>query len=233
MQEDRIVNGKIYTYLNKINNMAYIGKTIAPLKRRRYEHKYQAFTRNTSTYFYNALRRYGEENFKVFVLFEKKMTVKELNHWEEIFIALFETRNKKIGYNITKGGDGNRYIDFDTEKAINLYEKYNNAQKVSDIMNVKYCNIYGLLRNRGISIKGKHTGKKLFVYNIDTNKIELYNRVKDFAKYLIDIGLSKSKTENIEGSISKNRNKNKIMYNKYKVFYSNMEAIKCIHQLIG
>jgi len=226
MQEDRIVNGKIYVYLNKINNKAYIGKTISLLQRRKSEHKYNAFTKNTNTHFYNALRKYGADNFAVSVLLEKEMTIKELNHWEETFIALFETRNHKIGYNTTKGGDGNRYIDFDRKEAIRLYEHYKNAQKVSEIMGVKYWNIYSLLRNRGIPVLGKHAGKKVFVYNVQTNKIDEYEMARDFAIYLIENKITLSSQKNLEQYISKKKDTNKIFFSTYKLFSNQEGALK-------
>ena len=81
----------------------YFGKTIQALNERKYKH-YSEARRGVQCHFARALRKYGEE-----MIFEQLFecpTDKQARDLEKILIAAFDTRNSKIGYNETKGGDG-------------------------------------------------------------------------------------------------------------------------------
>lgn len=56
-----------------------------------------------STHFYNAIQKYGWENFKGEIL-ENVNTVEEANEKEKYYISLYNSTNQDIGYNITSGG---------------------------------------------------------------------------------------------------------------------------------
>jgi len=87
--------GIIYCTINLLNGKIYIGQTIY----------------NNSLYLGSgllinrAIKKYGKENFKrkiSCICFSKK----ELNFAERYLIKIHQTTNSKIGYNITKGGNG-------------------------------------------------------------------------------------------------------------------------------
>lgn len=90
----------IYMHLNKINNKKYIGLTKAKPYTRRW--------RGGSSYkkqpkFFNAILKYGWENFEHIILYENLSKTEALNkEIEEIKL------NNSIsnGYNVTKGGKG-------------------------------------------------------------------------------------------------------------------------------
>ena len=52
----------IYKITNKINNKVYIGKSIY-IERRWYEHKTDMNNINKQNHLYNAMRKYGKDNF--------------------------------------------------------------------------------------------------------------------------------------------------------------------------
>ena len=89
--------GCIYVIENKLNAKQYVGKTKHTVDRRWAAHK-QDMKRSTSK-FYNAIRKYGIENFEVFI-------------WEECSFDLLNEREKYwievLGpeYNIQPGGTG-------------------------------------------------------------------------------------------------------------------------------
>ena len=100
------MDGVIYMYENKINKKVYIGKTIDEVKRIK-SHLYES--RKTSNKFYNAVRKYGWENFEYIIVdrFEsssKEELNTELSNLEIFYIKKFDSI--KNGYNTTEGGEG-------------------------------------------------------------------------------------------------------------------------------
>lgn len=89
--------GCIYIIENKINAKQYIGKTKHTADYRWSTHK-QDMKRSTSK-FYNAVRKYGIENFEVFVW--EDCSFDRLNEREKYWIEVLESE-----YNTQPGGNG-------------------------------------------------------------------------------------------------------------------------------
>ena len=102
--------GLIYKATNLINGKVYIGLTTQKFKERQAEHFYESKkTVKTRSYtnFHKAIREFGKENFIWEIIFEEQnISIEELNNKEKYFIKLFQSNDKKIGYNMTEGGDG-------------------------------------------------------------------------------------------------------------------------------
>lgn len=98
--------GIIYRARNKLNNKVYIGQTTQGLLVRKQGHEYSAKRYNTkgSTYFENALRKYGFENFEWSILCECYNNQTELNICENIFISYYNSMQHSKGYNLREGG---------------------------------------------------------------------------------------------------------------------------------
>lgn len=94
----------IYKVTNLINGKVYIGQTTTSLEQRKKEHEYRAFRGDRQTYFYNALKLYGNQNFK-WEIIEYNVDFNELNNREEYWISYYKSNIKEFGYNMTKGGD--------------------------------------------------------------------------------------------------------------------------------
>lgn len=96
--------GFIYKYENKINHKVYIGQT-TDLVNRKSSHRYKAaFVKSK---FYNAVRKYGWENFDFDILAQVEEDTTEkvtevLDSLEEKFITDYDSFNN--GYNSTAGG---------------------------------------------------------------------------------------------------------------------------------
>lgn len=107
IQRKEVINVKgIYKFTNKINGKVYIGQSVN-LKNRYLAHKNSYNNSNCSGYntlFYQALRKYGWENFDYEILIEDdNLTVDELNELEKQYIKQYDSfRNN--GYNLTIGG---------------------------------------------------------------------------------------------------------------------------------
>lgn len=101
----------VYMHRNKINNKVYIGLTGRELDERcgkdgyRYLHKNKNGDYNQPA-FANAILKYGWENFEHIILCNN-LTEQEAKDKEIELIALYKSNNKKYGYNISIGGEGN------------------------------------------------------------------------------------------------------------------------------
>ena len=96
----------IYMHKNKINGKVYIGQTCQILANRwgsdgrRYK----------GQIFYNAIQKYGWDNFEHIIL-KEGLTQEEANQQEIYYIQLYQSTNKNFGYNVTKGGNTNTLSD--------------------------------------------------------------------------------------------------------------------------
>lgn len=93
----------IYLIINTINQVPYIGQAKNIYKRVNRHHIYDYKNPNDSCYdtkFYKAIRKYGLENFEIFVL---ELCPEELlDEKEKFYIKLFDSFHH--GYNSTEGG---------------------------------------------------------------------------------------------------------------------------------
>ena len=102
------MTGYIYKFTNRINDKVYIGQTYN-LQTRLNSHKSKAL--NTKNKFYNAVRKYGWENFELSILSTIIANTKEelsslLDKLEIEYIRQYNSY--KSGYNSTLGGHSKR-----------------------------------------------------------------------------------------------------------------------------
>jgi len=95
----------IYKATNKINGKSYIGFD-SNWPKRMVDHKQNHNKNRRIGKFYNALKKYGWENFEWNVIYQSKDNNHTLNVMESFFIHQYNTLNG--GYNMTPGGDGKR-----------------------------------------------------------------------------------------------------------------------------
>ena len=91
----------LYKITNNITNSVYIGITINPIKNRFQSHKYSA-KRGDYSILYNAIRKYGFENFSIITL-NTYNNRKNLERAERNAIKSFKKSGYKL-YNILEGG---------------------------------------------------------------------------------------------------------------------------------
>lgn len=89
----------IYIHKNKINGKVYIGQTSQDPKKRWNNGKGYI----TSSKFYNAIQKYGWDNFEHIILFSN-LTLEEANQKEKELINQYHSTEDEYGYNITNGG---------------------------------------------------------------------------------------------------------------------------------
>lgn len=119
----------VYKAVNQINGYIYIGIT-NNFKQRLREHKSCA---NSDSYryqsrFYNAIRKYGFENFK-FEIIETVEDRKTLEEREIYWISYYNSTDKKVGYNITPGGTGGKTHDVSGKNNPMYGKRYTEEEK--------------------------------------------------------------------------------------------------------
>ena len=169
--------GSIYYFKNLINDKVYIGKTLSSYSERYSEHKYNAFTKQRSNYIYRALRKYGIENFEFGVIFQTEILEKNkenkiiidniLCEKEKYYILFYNTCDSKVGYNLTKGGDGIAGYTHTEETKL---------QMSIDRTGEKHPN-FG---NRG---KDAFNSVQILQFDLDFNLIKEWDSIVDAATY--------------------------------------------------
>ena len=121
----------IYKVTNKVNGKIYIGQTVRTLEQRKWQHL-NAAKHGCKTHFYNAIRKYGEDNF-VFEVIDEASSIQELNALERYYIAKFNCI--KEGYNMVDGGNNNvMFLDKVKQKHLESMRSPETRAKISKSM---------------------------------------------------------------------------------------------------
>lgn len=123
--------GLIYRITNTVNNKVYIGLTTVSLEKRWNGHMNGA-RYNTKHPLYNAMRKYGVDNF-IMEKIDETNDFEELGLLERKYIKEYDSTNREKGYNITHGGesnqlDGNPRARLTVDEVIKIREIYNECE---------------------------------------------------------------------------------------------------------
>ena len=120
------MTGKIYLIENQITHKQYIGKTYKTIEERWKEHcrDYQK-ERCEKRPLYDAMNKYGIENFFVTLIEETD----NLEEREKYWISYYDTYHN--GYNATLGGDGTAYFDHSDQEVIQKFYELRSIEKVA------------------------------------------------------------------------------------------------------
>lgn len=106
----------IYFVVNKITKKWYIGKSVDPWSYRWSRHLSRV-KHGSKTYFHNAVRHYGADNFVLIGYDKSAQDLLALAILEKKYIAIFRSNEVRYGYNLTAGGDGGRQSPESIERA--------------------------------------------------------------------------------------------------------------------
>lgn len=103
----------VYKHTNKQNKKVYVGVTNNIDRRWRsggIEYKPPKSESQTNRSFWNAIKKYGWDNFDHCIL-EEGLTMEEAFDREKFYINFYQSTNKEKGYNISQGGNGGIIYD--------------------------------------------------------------------------------------------------------------------------
>ena len=171
--------GYIYLIQNIQNNKIYIGKTVKnPIKYIKKHFQYALREASPTKYFYNAIRKYGKENFKIKILGEIisrsiRNLNKKLNQVEIECIFHFRSFGSNginyddtYGYNQTKGGDGWQKGSIPWNKGLVGIYSEEAKQKMSETRKIKLDSGEIIPWNKGLT---KETDERVKKYG-ESNK---------------------------------------------------------------
>ena len=116
----------VYIHKNKVNNKVYVGITC---QKTNYRWGAGSGYRQQPK-FYNAIKKYGWDNFEHIILFEN-LSFEEAKQKEIEIISKYNAFTKKYGYNATKGGDGSNGVPCSEEKKQKI-SKANKGHKFNE-----------------------------------------------------------------------------------------------------
>lgn len=172
-------NWKIYKYTNLINGKVYVGQTKRTLSRRSSGKSLMGYSR--CTYFWNAIQKYGVENFKSEILVDKINSQEEANRLEQFYIKQYKSNNEKYGYNISSGGNSRDHFCipvYQYDLYGNYLNEYESAVEASFVTGIHDTSILSVCRG-----ERKTAGNYIWShdkYNIiksetfDTRKFKVY-----------------------------------------------------------
>lgn len=174
----------IYKITNIINNKVYIGKTEKETVNRRWithRHKLKKGIHDNN-HFQASYNKYGKDSFQ-FEVIEKDISI-DINKKEMYYIELYNSNNRKFGYNKSSGGEGVSGIPMPL-KTREALKKANTGRKLTEyqkeaLLKSNKERIYSeetieLFKRRGKERALTETFKKL-VYS---NGVNTYNRNKN------------------------------------------------------
>lgn len=172
----KIESYKIYVHINKINGKLYFGQT----KRNDVNLRFgkNGIQYKKCPYFWNAIQKYGWDNFEHIVIFEN-LSKEMADIIEKELIKKYDTTNYNLGYNLSEGGGNNSSI---IQKEVYQYsidgiliKKWESAQHAGDNLNIIPSNISACCNGRMKTYKG-------YIWKYKSNNIEYIENIDDYLK---------------------------------------------------
>lgn len=127
----------IYKIQNLIDGKIYIGQSVH-IQARFNQHKNEAKNGNTRP-LYNAIRKYGIENFSFEVI--EECSKEKLNEREIYWIKKYDSFHN--GYNLTPGGNEPYKVDIDL--IYSLWDSGKSSKEIAEIANISKSSVYNYL----------------------------------------------------------------------------------------
>ena len=188
------MKGFIYKITNKINGKSYIGKTTFSIQKRFQEHLNDSLKeRNEKRPLYDAIRKYGKENF--FISLVEECDINNLSSREIYWINYYDTFSN--GYNATIGGDGAILYDYNI-----ILEDYQKGLLIKDIADKFGCcpeTVSHILTVCGEDTSKNHINKlsnKVKAISLKSSKEYYFNSQTEAAKWLKENNYTKAKSIN-------------------------------------
>lgn len=174
----------IYIITNKVNNKQYIGLTTRTIYERFRSHLY-AVKNGVGHYLHNAIRKYGEENFKLELL-DTANDLETLKEKEIYYIAKYDTFNN--GYNLTKGGDFSSNSGF-----VVVQDVYGNIFRITTLEFIERDDVISVNKNK-ITVYKDSEKKRISTHEYKTKYFQEGWRSKNYGFVTV---------KQLDGSITK------------------------------
>ena len=176
----------IYKITNLINNKCYIGQTAKTAEERWKEHKAHAFgshPNDQNKTLYQAIRKYGVENFSFEVIQDDIDTFEKLDKAEIYWIDYYNSFVK--GYNETFGGQQYHKI-LPNKEIIEDYYKTRSARKTALNFGIDHSTVDDILNQNNIPrfTFRQAAGQRIKISKKDFEKE--FDSVKDCAEWFIE-----------------------------------------------
>lgn len=151
----------LYIHTNIINGKKYVGITCAANPNRRWDNGrgYKPHKNAKPTRFWNAIQKYGWENFTHEVRLTG-LTKQEAKEREIFYISLLHTTDERYGYNISQGGESNNFGKdaYSPEYKKSYAKQYYQQHKGELLVNMKqrYIEHKGERKEYDKKTRGKH-----------------------------------------------------------------------------
>lgn len=227
----------IYKITNKLNEKVYIGQTTKTLDIRRKGH-IQAAKNGVNHHLYNAINKYGIENFK-FEEICKANSKSELNYLEAKYILEYDSvRN---GYNMGYGGDNNVMdspivkekhhrimrnddVRLKISQSMKQYRKENpftneHRQKISEkLKGNNHFAGHTITEEHKQALNNSHY-KKVYCINHNNEIVAKFDKVQDAAKWWFNNGYDTVNNYKLLSNAIKRSNKQNIYIKGLKWIY--------------
>lgn len=181
----------IYKITNTVNSNIYIGQTVN-ISKRWSDHK----SSKKNHPLYNAMKKYGVENFKFEVLCEME-DQEEVNNLEINLIYKFDSTNREKGYNLDLGGNGAGKHSDETKLKISESNKGRNKGRIPHNKGKKTSE--EIKRKISLANKGRISPNKGKKGQIAHNKGK---KTSEEIKKKISASVKKSMTDEVRKKIS-------------------------------
>jgi len=179
-----IKNMFIYKLTNTLNNKIYIGLTTESISERCRKRIAEAKYRDSrNSYILNAIRKYGSEVFNVEQI-DTANSLAELRQKEIFYIQQYNSTDRKIGYNLTKGGEGNLGLKMSDEtkdkiRQKKLGNKWSEERKLKHSEILKSKNIDYSKAKENCKLYNLKVSKKVEEFDLNNNLIRTYNSISE------------------------------------------------------
>lgn len=191
----------VYKHTNKENNKIYIGITSQPFNNRC---RRNGIGYRECPFFYNAIQKYGWNNFEHIILYEN-LTKEKAEQKEIELIAQYKSNQKEFGYNIQNGGNSIGKMNDITKKKISKTLKGKNfteehKRKIGESQLGNKNHMFG--KNLSDEVKEKirignlkhpssgcFTSHKINQYDLQGNFIKTWNTMGEIKR---ELGISHS-----------------------------------------
>lgn len=179
-------NYKVYVHINNVNGKMYVGQTCQKTLKNRFGTDGNQYKK--CPIFWNAIKKYGFENFNHILLFDN-LTKDMADIIEKEIIKKYNTTNRKFGYNLNAGGQNDfsykRYHVYQYNDLGTMIKKWDSMEDIRDKLGYKVSSISRCCRNECKTYKGFIWSYKKMTKEEVKNKVKKNNirGVRLYTKY--------------------------------------------------